>query len=145
MGGGDFTELRRRAWERLVAGGGRCAQAELEQAVFGASGGPLWARLLDEALAGEPRFRRGAEGWTLAGAGSAAAPSAVQPSAQPAPARPLESASPTASGYPPRLALPPRYAVLVVRATGARPERDRVTEVAVLVVEGGAVALTFHS
>lgn len=209
-GARDFGELQRRALERLQQAGGRCSGAELERAVFGASGGGLWSRLLAQALADEPRFQPDGDDWRLVvddsrfasgvapapvalprsdrAADQAAAPTGLMaraaadpsdrarshPSDASADRTPPPEAASTAPDPSPtarRLSESPvltvgqpvagdlridapagiadalmgRYAILDVEATGARPERHRVTEVAVLVVDAGQISLTYHT
>ncbi len=189
---GDYAALRERALSHLRASGGRCVAAALERAVLGATGGPLWTRLLREALAGEPRCREVGGVWELVQPSGLAGARPLLAGAPlprpPASPRPEPEASPTvdpgsesvpaqrdaveadaaagvagtgaarvpagtgadeprgAEGVEVARALfDGAFVVLDVEATGARPERHRVTEVAALVVERGEVVLTFHS
>lgn len=112
-----YRELGQRAEEFVEASGGAVAEERLIGHVFGSGGDPaLWRPLLRQILAGHSRLTLRADGfWAL-------------PRALVAPDR-----------------LPADYVVVDLETTGLKPRQQRVIEIALVCVAGGAQVETYST
>lgn len=114
--GGSFAALANRAFAFLDDRGGAATADDLARELFGPTAkGPLWAKMLERVLGRDPRFTRAAgDHWALAGREVGLTP--------------LDAVD---------------FVVLDVEATGLKPWRQRVVEVAALRLAGDRAVDSF--